>query len=144
MLNKNLFTSQELEILKLKARIEYLQKQIKAFKQYDEERKEYYKNAMQELGELQSFKFEFEDSHPMIKELRDLVKKLTNDFNSIKCENRTLRYKVECFKIQEDFDPTPQDVKIARLKEANKKLEEQVKKQKQTINELIYKVVSAN
>lgn len=144
MLNKNLFTSQELEILKLKARIEYLQKQIKAFKQYDEERKEYYKNAMQELGELQSFKFEFEDSHPMIKELRDLVKKLTNDFNSIKCENRTLRYKVECFKIQEDFDPTPQDVKIARLKEANKKLEEQVKKQKQTINEVIYKVVSAN
>lgn len=144
MLNENLFTYQELEILKLKARIEYLQKQIKAFKQYDEERKEYYKNAMQELGELQSFKFEFEDSHPMIKELRDLVKKLTNDFNSIKCENRTLRYKVECFKIQEDFDPTPQDVKIARLKEANKKLEEQVKKQKQTINELIYKVVSAN
>ena len=99
---------------------------------------------MQELGELQSFKFEFEDSHPMIKELRDLVKKLTNDFNSIKCENRTLRYKVECFKIQEDFDPTPQDVKIARLKEANKKLEEQVRKQKQTINELIYRVVSAN
>lgn len=144
MLNENLFTYQELEILKLKARIEYLQKQIKAFKQYDEERKEYYKNAMQELGELQSFKFEFEDSHPMIKELKDLVKKLTNDFNSIKCENRTLRYKVECFKIQEDFDPTPQDVKIARLKEANKKLEEQVKKQKQTINELIYKVVSAN
>lgn len=144
MLNENLFTYQELEILKLKARIEYLQKQIKAFKQYDEERKEYYKNAMQELGELQSFKFEFEDSHPMIKELKDLVKKLTNDFNSIKCENRTLRYKVECFKIQEDFDPTPQDVKIARLKEANKKLEEQVKKQKQTINELIYKVVSSN
>jgi chromosome segregation ATPase len=144
MLNENLFTSQELEILKLKARIEYLQKQIKAFKQYDEERKEYYKNAMQELGELQSFKFEFEDSHPMIKELKDLVKKLTNDFNSIKCENRTLRYKVECFKIQDDFDPTPQDVQIARLKEANKKLEEQVKKQKQTINELIYKVVSAN
>lgn len=144
MLNENLFTSQELEILKLKARIEYLQKQIKAFKQYDEERKEYYKNAMQELGELQSFKFEFEDSHPMIKELRDLVKKLTNDFNSIKCENKTLRYKIECFKIQEDFDPTPQDVQIARLKEANKKLEEQVKKQKQTINELIYKVVSAN
>lgn len=144
MLNENLFTSQELEILKLKTRIEYLQKQIKAFKQYDEERKEYYKNAMQELGELQSFKFEFEDSHPMIKELKDLVKKLTNDFNSIKCENRTLRYKVECFKIQDDFDPTPQDVQIARLKEANKKLEEQVKKQKQTINELIYKVVSAN
>lgn len=76
MLNENLFTYQELEILKLKARIEYLQKQIKAFKQYDEERKEYYKNAMQELGELQSFKFEFEDSHPMIKELRDLVKKI--------------------------------------------------------------------
>lgn len=144
MLNENLFTSQELEILKLKARIEYLQKQVKAFKQYDEERKEYYKNAMQELGELQSFKFEFEDSHPIIKELKDLVKKLTNDFNSIKCENRTLRYKIECFKIQEDFDPTPQDVQIARLKEANKKLEEQVKKQKQTINELIYKVVSAN
>lgn len=144
MLNENLFTSQELEILKLKARIEYLQKQIKAFKQYDEERKEYYKNAMLELGELQSFKFEFEDSHPIIKELKDLVKKLTNDFNSIKCENRTLRYKVECFKIQDDFDPTPQNVQIARLKEANKKLEEQVKKQKQTINELIYKVVSAN
>lgn len=144
MLNENLFTSQELEILKLKARIEYLQKQIKAFKQYDKKRKEYYKNAMLELGELQSFKFEFEDSHPMIKELKDLVKKLTNDFNSIKCENKTLRYKVECFKIQDDFDPTPQDVQIARLKEANKKLEEQVKKQKQTINELIYKVVSAN
>lgn len=117
MLNENLFTSQELEILKLKARIEYLQKQIKAFKQYDEERKEYYKNAMLELGKLQSFKFEFEDSHPMIKELKDLVKKLTNDFNSIKCENKTLRYKVECSKIQDDFNPTPQDVQIVRLKE---------------------------
>lgn len=144
MLNENLFTSQELEILKLKARIEYLQKQIKAFKQYDEERKEYYKNAMQELGELQSFKFEFEDSHPMIKELKNVVKKLTNDFNSIKVENRTLRYKVKFFELNEGFEITPEREQIIKLKEKNKKLEEQVEKQKQTINELIYKVLSAN
>lgn len=144
MLNENLFTSQELEILKLKARIEYLQKQIKAFKQYDEERKEYYKNAMLELGELQSFKFEFEDSHPIIKELKDLVKKLTNDFNSIKVENRTLRYKVKFFELNEGFEITPEREQIIKLKEKNKKLEEQVEKQKQTINELIYKVLSAN
>lgn len=144
MLNENLFTSQELEILKLKARIEYLQKQIKAFKQYDEERKEYYKNAMLELGELQSFKFEFEDSHPMIKELKNVVKKLTNDFNSIKVENRTLRYKVKFFELNEGFEITPEREQIIKLKEKNKKLEEQVEKQKQTINELIYKVLSAN
>lgn len=144
MLNENLFTSQELEILKLKARIEYLQKQIKAFKQYDEERKEYYKNAMLELGELQSFKFEFEDSHPMIKELKNVVKKLTNDFNSIKVENRTLRYKVKFFELNEGFEITPEREQIIKLKEKNKKLEEQVEKQKQTINELVYKVLSAN
>lgn len=54
MLNEDLMDPKDLKI----ARLELT---IKKFKEYDEERKRYYKKAMVELGELKSYVAELED-----------------------------------------------------------------------------------
>lgn len=54
MLNESLLTPQEKEIANLKLA-------IYNFKKYDKERKEFYKNAMIELGQLQAYVQELEE-----------------------------------------------------------------------------------
>lgn len=48
MLNEDLINPKDIEIAKLKLTIE-------KFKRYDAERKQYYSNALQRLGELESY-----------------------------------------------------------------------------------------
>ena len=63
MLNSDLFTSEERQILELKAKISKLEDTIVAFKKYDKQRKEYYSSLSKKVGELESYISELEDTN---------------------------------------------------------------------------------
>lgn len=63
MLNSDLFTPEERQILKLKAKISKLEDTIAAFKKYDKQRKEYYNSLSTKVGELESYISELEDTN---------------------------------------------------------------------------------
>lgn len=63
MLNSDLFTPEERQILKLKAKISKLEDTIEAFKKYDKQRKEYYSSLSKKVGELESYISELEDTN---------------------------------------------------------------------------------
>ena len=71
MLNEDLLTPQEKEIANLKLAIQ-------AFKKYDKERKEYYKEAMVELGQLRSYVQELEEDNDYAKKIRGYKKQLAS------------------------------------------------------------------
>lgn len=63
MLNSDLFTPEERQILELKAKISKLEDTIEAFKKYDKQRKEYYSSLSKKVGELESYISELEDTN---------------------------------------------------------------------------------
>lgn len=63
MLNSDLLTPEERQVLKLKAKISKLEDTIKAFKKYDKQRKEYYSSLATKVGELESYISELEDTN---------------------------------------------------------------------------------
>ena len=60
ILNEDLWDPKDLEIAKLKRKIQKLKGSIIAFKKYDEERKQYYSEISQKIGELESYILELE------------------------------------------------------------------------------------
>ena len=63
MLNNELFDNQkDVQIARLKMKINSLKKIIEDFKKYDSNRKEYYKDKMIRLGTLEAFMGELSDS----------------------------------------------------------------------------------
>ena len=66
MLNSDLFTPEERQILKLKAKISKLEDTIAAFKKYDKQRKEYYNSLSTKVGELESYISELEDTNRLV------------------------------------------------------------------------------
>ena len=66
MLNSDLFTPEERQILELKAKISKLENTIIAFKKYDQERKKYYSSLVTKVGELKSYISELEDTNKLV------------------------------------------------------------------------------
>lgn len=70
VLNKDLWDPKDLEIAKLKRKIQKLKGSIIAFKKYDEERKQYYSEVSQKIGELESYILELEHDSGLEKIIR--------------------------------------------------------------------------
>ena len=70
ILNEDLWDPKDLEIAKLKRKIQKLKGSIIAFKKYDEERKQYYSEVSQKIGELESYILELEHDSELEKIIR--------------------------------------------------------------------------
>ena len=66
MLNQKLIKPEDLVIGNLKLRIENLEKTIKAFKEYDAERKQYHEELITRIAELESYIDELEAKHGIV------------------------------------------------------------------------------
>ena len=66
MLNQELIRPEDLVIGSLKSKIENLEKTIKAFKEYDAERKQYYTELINKIAELESYIDELETKHGIV------------------------------------------------------------------------------
>ena len=107
MLNEDLFEEKDKEILKLKALIEH-------FKKYDSNRKQYYADALVELGQLRTYVSELEDTDKKAKKIK--AQKLV-----IKNLERTITEN----KIAKIVDPEKiKEIEITELLEHVKKLEQ--------------------
>lgn len=131
MLNKDLINPKDLKIAKLR-------KAIKDFQEYDAERKLYYSEALQKLGELQSYVEELEDTDKCTRKLKELEsqnkglnKKIAELKAIILCNDIKIPSDLDkCLLIKENFD----------LKEANKALMKNNSKLGKTNKELVNKV----
>lgn len=117
---------------KLLVRIDQLQNTIKAFKKYDKERNEYYRNAMIKLGQLES---ELDEADPKgvykkkIQNLRNLVNILQN------------KLKIKDVKELEDVNLLDALAKVKLYQDRSEKLEKTVNRLRKENRELICKVL---
>lgn len=138
VLNEELLTPHQIEVYRLTRKIE-------SFKKYDRERKEYYKNILFEYGQLKAFVEEIKDGNEYIKSLESQLKIMRNNFESIKGENTKLRSENIMLKTIASTDGiTDEEFDMLKLKKRIKDLEAAVKKQKDTINNLIYQLTQKN
>lgn len=123
---------QSLPESKLITKINKLQNTIKAFKKYDKDRKEYYKDAMIRLGQLES---ELDEADPKgtykkkIHNLRNLVNILQN------------KLKIKDIKELEDVNLLDTLAKVKMYQDRNEKLEGTVNRLRKENRELIYKLL---
>lgn len=123
---------QSLPESKLITKINKLQNTIKAFKKYDKDRKEYYKDAMIRLGQLES---ELDEADPKgtykkkIHNLRNLVNILQN------------KLKIKDIKELEDVNLLDALAKVKMYQDRNEKLEGTVNRLRKENRELIYKLL---
>lgn len=124
-MNKALFKdSRDYEISKLKFT-------IKKFKEYDEERKIFYKDKLQRLGELESYVIELE-SEKMVDELKI---KIENQKREIQNLNKVIKiHNIDCSKSEDEINNI---IKIESLKEQNKKLRKQIKSLRRSLEKAI-------
>lgn len=138
VLNEELLTPHQIEVYRLTRKIE-------KFKKYDRERKEYYKNILFEYGQLKAFVEEIKDGNEYIKSLESQLKIMRNNFESIKGENTKLRSENIMLRTIASTDGiTDEDYDILKLKKRIEDLEAVAKKQKDTINNLIYQLTQKN
>lgn len=127
MLNKDLIDPKDIEIAKLKLTIE-------KFKKYDAERKQYYSNALQRLGELESYVQELEADSVIPK----LKKKVDEQGKQLRYLNRVITAnKYHLF--NDDYTLTSA-ITENELKERNKVLSKELTNLRKTIKELICKL----
>lgn len=123
---------QSLPESKLITKINKLQNTIKAFKKYDKDRKEYYKDAMIRLGQLES---ELDEADPKgtykkkIHNLRNLVNILQN------------KLKIKDIKELEDVNLLDALAKVKMYQDRNEKLEGTVNRLRKENRELICKLL---
>lgn len=124
-MNKSLFKdASDYEIAKLKFA-------IKRFKEYDEERKAFYKDKLQRLGKLESYIIELE-SGMMVNELRS---KIENQKKEIQSLNKIIKaHNIESNKSEEDIDNI---IKLDSLKRQNRELRKQIKSLKISLNKVV-------
>lgn len=115
LMNPDLVTPTDLIIGKLKSKIQSLQDELQKFKEYDEERKAYYKDALQRLGELESL---VDEQDPAGK-LRRRVKAQKGQIDTLQKLWKIARTSPE---IPKDFDKAAAITENADLKALNKKL----------------------
>ena len=114
-MNPDLVTPTDLIIGKLKGKIQSLQDELQKFKEYDEERKAYYKDALQRLGELESLV----DEQDPVGKLRRRVKAQKGQIDTLQKLWKIARTSPE---IPKDFDKAAAIIENADLKALNKKL----------------------
>ena len=123
------FTSKDLRILELEEENACLKECISAFKKYDNERKLYYANKLVELGQLQSYIQELEESPAQkIKTLRQELSRLNKVL---------LRYKAA------ELTPENEAMQIQRMSiliGENAKLRSENQNLRESNKNLIYKL----
>ena len=123
------FTSKDLRILELEEENARLKECISAFKKYDNERKLYYANKLVELGQLQSYIQELEESPAQkIKTLRQELSRLNKVL---------LRYKAA------ELKPENEAMQIQRMSiliGENAKLRSENQNLRESNKNLIYKL----
>lgn len=123
------FTSKDLRILELEEENSRLKECISAFKKYDNERKLYYANKLVELGQLQSYIQELEESPAQkIKTLRQELSRLNKVL---------LRYKAA------ELKPENEAMQIQRMSTLigeNAKLRSENQNLRESNKNLIYKL----
>ena len=125
MLNKKLFDDpKDAEIARLKMTIE-------KFKEYDKERKKYYADKMQRLGELESYVQEIDTETE--------VGKLKSQIIDLKRQLGALSLKVQVYRIEENRTPEELSDIISRdsLRQKNKQLTDEVVKLRKEKSECI-------
>ena len=125
MLNKELFEDpKDAEIARLKMTIE-------KFKEYDKERKKYYADKMQRLGELESYVQEI-DTETEIGKLKEEIMRLRKEVSRLSKEINVRR--IEETRTDEELsDVLSRDA----LRQRNRKLTEEVVKLRKERNEWI-------
>ena len=125
MLNKKLFDDpKDAEIARLKMTIE-------KFKEYDKERKKYYADKMQRLGELESYVQEIDTEKE--------IGKLKSQIIDLKRQLGALSLKVQVYRIEENRTPEELSDIISRdsLRQKNKQLTDEVIKLRKEKSEWI-------
>ena len=132
MLNKELFEDpKDAEIARLKMTIE-------KFKEYDKERKAYYAEKMQRLGELESYVEEL-DTETEIGKLKETITKLRKEVSRLSKEIQVRR--IEETRTDEELsDVLSRDA----LRQRNRKLTEEVVKLRKERSEWITKRLKQN
>lgn len=125
MLNKKLFDDpKDAEIARLKMTIE-------KFKEYDKERKKYYADKMQRLGELESYVQEL-DTETEIGKLKDTIMGLRKEVSRLSKEIQVRR--IEETRTDEELSEV---LSRDALRQRNKKLTEEVVKLRKERSEWI-------
>lgn len=127
MLNKKLFDEpKDAEIARLKMAIE-------KFKEYDRERKKYYADKMQRLGELESYVQELDTETE--------IGKLKSQIIDLKKQLGALSLKMQVYRIEEKRTPEELSDIISRdsLRQKNKQLNAEVVKLRKEKSEWITK-----
>ena len=125
MLNEKLFDDpKDAEIARLKMTIE-------KFKEYDKERKKYYADKMQRLGELESYVQEIDTETE--------IGKLKSQIIDLKKQLGALSLKVQVYRIEESRTPEELSDIISRdsLRQKNKQLTDEVIKLRKEKSEWI-------
>ena len=125
MLNEKLFEDpKDAEIARLKMTIE-------KFKEYDKERKKYYADKMQRLGELESYIQEIDTETE--------IGKLKSQIIDLKRQLGALSLKVQVYRIEESRTPEELSDIISRdsLRQKNKQLTDEVIKLRKEKSEWI-------
>lgn len=125
MLNEKLFDDpKDAEIARLKMTIE-------KFKEYDKERKKYYADKMQRLGELESYVQEIDTETE--------IGKLKSQIIDLKRQLGALSLKVQVYRIEENRTPEELSDIISRdsLRQKNKQLTDEVIKLRKEKSEWI-------
>lgn len=104
---------------------------IQKFKEYDENRKAYYKAKMERLGELESYVLELERNNG----IDDLKQKIEQQNKKIKRLNKL----IQCYKIDKNQSDSELKDKVSyeTLRQNNKSLRKHNKLLKETISRLI-------
>jgi hypothetical protein len=122
MLNQELIRPEDLVIGSLKSKIENLEKTIKAFKEYDAERKQYCAELIDRIAELESYIEELEAKHGIV-HMKERLRKS-------KDANKALQAKIYLSKRFEDMaDITAivamnKNVLLDKIKEKEKLIKE--------------------
>ena len=132
MLNEKLFEDpKDAEIARLKMTIE-------KFKEYDKERKKYYADKMQRLGELESYVQEI-DTETEIGKLKEEIMRLRKEVSRLSKEINVRR--IEETRTDEELsDVLSRDA----LRQRNRKLTEEVEKLRKERSEWITKRLKQN
>lgn len=127
MLNEILQNPKDVQIAKLKLA-------IKNFKKYDEERKIYYSNALQELGELKSYIAELEDTNKLIAK----VGRLESQVRKLNAFIRTYRIKEYS---EREIEEAKQIQTKSQLLNTLKECRQEIKSLRKVNSDLIAKLI---
>lgn len=125
-----------------------LRRKISSFKEYDAKRKKHYAGLEQKIGELESYIDELENGLG-IESLNNKIQSLENKIEKQKLKIKELQAKVNISlfddtKSFEELESIANNLKsFNNMKLANKDLRKQLKDNKNTISDLIYKLTQA-